>query len=82
MSNPVRSATRDENLDWFTPTDAPEDADRFLVAVIFRVGKIGIPVIAESISPESCTIVMRIVDGEGLGSLLRADSGTTHRSHR
>jgi nitrite reductase/ring-hydroxylating ferredoxin subunit len=50
--------------------DATEHADRFLVAVTFRVGKIGIPVIAEFTSPERRTIVMRIVEGEGTGSVV------------
>ena len=50
--------------------DVSEDADRFVVAVTFRVGKIGIPVIAEFTSPEPRTIVMRIVEGEGTGSVV------------
>jgi Domain of unknown function (DUF5914)/Rieske [2Fe-2S] domain len=50
--------------------DLPEDADRFLVAVTFRIGRLGIPVIAEFTAPEPRTIVMRIVDGEGAGSLV------------
>jgi Domain of unknown function (DUF5914)/Rieske [2Fe-2S] domain len=49
---------------------APADADRFLVAVTFHVGRVGIPVIAEFTSPERRTIVMRIVDGEGTGSVV------------
>jgi len=52
------------------PKDATEDADRFLVAVTFRMGRIGVPVIAEFTSPERRTIVMRIVDGEGTGSVV------------
>ena len=48
----------------------PDDADRFLVAVTFHVGRIGVPVIAEFTSPERRTIVMRIVDGEGSGSVV------------
>jgi Domain of unknown function (DUF5914)/Rieske [2Fe-2S] domain len=48
----------------------PEEMDRFLVAVTFRMGRLGIPVIAEFTSPEPRTIVMRIVDGEGVGSVL------------
>ena len=50
-----------------TPT---EDADRFLVAVTFRVGRIGVPTVAEFTSPEARTIVMRILDGEGFGSVV------------
>jgi nitrite reductase/ring-hydroxylating ferredoxin subunit len=47
-----------------------EDDDRFLVAVTFRIGRLGVPVIAEFTSPEPRTIVMRIVDGEGTGSVV------------
>ncbi|HTZ12507.1 MAG TPA: DUF5914 domain-containing protein [Mycobacterium sp.] len=50
-----------------TPT---EDADRFLVAVTFRVGRVGVPTVAEFTSPEPRTIVMRILDGEGSGSVV------------
>jgi nitrite reductase/ring-hydroxylating ferredoxin subunit len=46
------------------------DDDRFLVAVTFRMGRLGVPVIAEFASPEPRTIVMRIVDGEGAGSVV------------
>lgn len=50
--------------------DLPEDMDRFLVAVTFRIGRLGVPVVAEFTSPEPRTIVMRIVDGEGTGSVV------------
>jgi hypothetical protein len=50
-----------------TPT---EHTDRFLIAVTFRIGRFGVPVIAEFTSPEARTIVMRIVDGEGTGSVV------------
>ena len=50
--------------------DVPEELDRFLVAVTFRIGRLGVPVIAEFTSPEPRTIVMRIVDGEGSGSVV------------
>lgn len=45
-----------------------EHADHFLVAVTFRMGRLGVPVIAEFSCPEARTIVMRIVEGEGTGS--------------
>ena len=45
-------------------------ADRFLVAVTFRMGRFGVPVVAEFTSPERRTIVMRIIDGEGTGSVV------------
>ncbi|OBG94464.1 2Fe-2S ferredoxin [Mycobacterium sp. E136] len=47
-----------------------EDADRFLVAVTFRIGRLGVPVVAEFTAPEKRTIVMRIIDGEGAGSVV------------
>ena len=50
--------------------DATDDDDRFLVAVTFKMGRLGVPVIAEFTSPEPRTIVMRIVDGEGAGSVV------------
>ncbi|MBI3691923.1 MAG: Rieske 2Fe-2S domain-containing protein [Mycolicibacterium aromaticivorans] len=50
--------------------DADENSDRFLVAVTFRMGRLGVPVIAEFTAPEPRTIVMRIVDGEGTGSVV------------
>jgi Domain of unknown function (DUF5914)/Rieske [2Fe-2S] domain len=52
------------------PTDATGDTDRFVVAVTFKIGRFGVPVIAEFTSPEPRTIVMRIVDGEGDGSVV------------
>ena len=48
----------------------PDELDRFLVAVTFRIGRLGVPVIAEFTSPEPRTLVMRIVDGEGAGSVV------------
>jgi hypothetical protein len=50
--------------------ELPEDEDRFLVAVTFRMGRLGVPVLAEFTSPEPRTIVMRIVEGEGAGSVV------------
>ncbi|MGK2879689.1 MAG: DUF5914 domain-containing protein [Mycobacterium sp.] len=50
--------------------DLSDDLDRFLVAVTFRVGRLGVPVVAEFLSPEPRTITMRIVDGEGTGSVV------------
>jgi nitrite reductase/ring-hydroxylating ferredoxin subunit len=50
--------------------EAPDESDRFLVAVTFRLGRLGVPVVAEFVSPEPRTIVMRIVDGEGCGSVV------------
>ncbi|MFI5510747.1 DUF5914 domain-containing protein [Mycobacterium sp. NPDC051804] len=53
-----------------TDSDLSEELDRFLVAVTFRIGRLGVPVVAEFTSPEPRTIVMRIVDGEGTGSVV------------
>lgn len=50
--------------------DVAEQDDRFLVAVTFRLGRFGVPVIAEFTCPGPRTIVMRIVDGEGVGSVV------------
>jgi len=50
--------------------DVPEESDRFLVTVTFRIGRFGVPVVAEFTSPEPRTIVMRIVDGEGSDSVV------------
>ncbi len=50
--------------------DLPEQEDRFLVAVTFRMGRFGVPVIAEFTSPEPRTLTMRIIDGEGRGSVV------------
>ncbi|BBZ45140.1 DUF5914 domain-containing protein [Mycobacterium parmense] len=64
---------------WFHPysftrldviTTPTEEADHFLVAVTFRMGRLGVPVIAEFSCPQARTIVMRIVDGEGTGSVV------------
>ncbi len=64
---------------WFHPysftrlevlTTPTEESDRFLVAVTFRLGRLGVPVVAEFTSPQARCIVMRIVDGEGAGSVV------------
>lgn len=52
-------------------TDVAEADDRFLVTVTFKVGPgLGVPVRAEFVCPEPRTVVMRIVDGEGVGSVV------------
>jgi hypothetical protein len=51
--------------------DARESDDRFVVEVTFRVGpRLGVPVLAEFTCPEPRTVVMRIVEGEGAGSVV------------
>ena len=51
-------------------TSSPRTPIVFLVAVTFRIGRLRIPVVAEFTSPEPRTIVVRIVDGEGTGSVV------------
>ncbi|RUP03490.1 MAG: Rieske (2Fe-2S) protein [Mycobacterium sp.] len=64
---------------WFHPysftrlevlTTPTEEDDRFVVSVTFRVGRFGVPTIAEFTCPDARTIVMRIVEGEGAGSVV------------
>ncbi|WP_066909217.1 DUF5914 domain-containing protein, partial [Mycobacterium interjectum] len=64
---------------WFHPysftrldvlTTPTEEDDRFLVSVTFRMGRFGVPVIAEFTTPEARTVVMRIIEGEGIGSIV------------
>jgi nitrite reductase/ring-hydroxylating ferredoxin subunit len=57
-----------------TPT---EDDDRFVVSVTFRMGRFGVPVIAEFTAPEARTVVMRIVEGEGTGSVVETHATPT-----
>lgn len=64
------SFTRLEVLSAPPAGDVPEEEDRFLVAVTFRIGRLGVPVVAEFVAPGPRTIVMRIVDGEGAGSVV------------
>ncbi|MGC9436987.1 DUF5914 domain-containing protein [Streptomyces sp. WG5] len=54
-------------------TDADEGADRFVVDVSFRLtGRLVVPVRAEFTAPEPRTVVMRITDGEGTGSVVES----------
>jgi hypothetical protein len=64
---------------WFHPysfshLDVDDEAsteDRLVVDVTFRLGRrFGVPVRAEFVCPDPRTIVMRIVDGEGVGSVV------------
>ncbi|MGW5747496.1 DUF5914 domain-containing protein [Amycolatopsis sp. NPDC003861] len=51
--------------------DVAEEDDRFVVEVTFRLaGKIGVPVVAEFTCPGPRTVLMTIVDGEGVGSVV------------
>ncbi|MEH3130210.1 MAG: DUF5914 domain-containing protein [Mycolicibacterium neoaurum] len=66
-----------------TDLDLPEEEDRFLVAVTFRLGRLGIPVIAEFTSPEPRTLTMRIIEGEGCGSVVETHATPLHHGpHR
>lgn len=52
-------------------TDAAEADDRFEVSVTFQVGsRLGVPVLAEFTCPGPRTVVMRITEGEGAGSVV------------
>ncbi|CQD10057.1 methylesterase [Mycobacterium lentiflavum] len=71
---------------WFHPysftrlevlTTPTEDDDRFLVAVTFRMSRLGVPVIAEFTTPDARTVVMRIVEGEGAGSVVETHATPT-----
>lgn len=63
-----------------TPSEAD---DRFTVEVTFKVaGRVGVPVVAEFTCPEPRTVLMRIVAGEGVGSVVEThatplDAGRT-----
>ncbi|MGW4528024.1 DUF5914 domain-containing protein [Amycolatopsis sp. NPDC004378] len=51
--------------------DVAEADDKFVVEVTFRLaGKLGVPVVAEFACPEPRTVVMTIVEGEGVGSVV------------
>ena len=52
------------------PVDADEESDVFQTAVTFHLGRLGVPVIAQFTVPEPRTIVMHIVEGEGVGSIV------------
>jgi hypothetical protein len=50
--------------------DLPEEQDRFLLEVTFRLGRLGVPVVAEFTTPDPRTVTMRIIEGEGKGSVV------------
>ena len=52
------------------PVDADDDAYIFTVAVTFHLGRLGMPVITAFSVPEPRTVVMHIVEGEGVGSVV------------
>jgi hypothetical protein len=54
-----------------TVDDAASTADRLVVDVTFRLGRTyGVPVRAAFFCPDARTIVMRILEGEGAGSVV------------
>jgi hypothetical protein len=64
---------------WFHPyafshlrvDDAESTVDRLVVDVTFRLGRTwGVPVRAEFVCPDARSVVMRIVDGEGAGTVV------------
>ncbi|WP_067804914.1 DUF5914 domain-containing protein [Nocardia beijingensis] len=51
--------------------DITEENHRFLLTVTFRVTRrLGVPVVAEFTCPDPRTVVMRIISGEGTGSVV------------
>ncbi len=76
---------------WFHPyafshlrvDDAESTVDRLVVDVTFRLGRTwGVPVRAEFVCPDARSVVMRIVDGEGSGSVVETHAtpvGTDER---
>jgi hypothetical protein len=52
------------------PVDADEESDIFQTAVTFHLGRLGLPVIAQFTVPEPRTVVMHIVEGQGVGSVV------------
>ncbi|WP_405015075.1 DUF5914 domain-containing protein [Kitasatospora sp. NBC_01539] len=53
------------------PADAGADTDRFVVEVSFRLGRrFAVPVIAVFTAPGPRTVLMRIIEGEGEGSVV------------
>ena len=71
---------------WFHPyafchltvDDAASDEHRLVVDVTFRLSRTwGVPVRAEFSCPDARTIVMRIVEGEGTGSVVETHATPT-----
>src|SRR5690606_41680328 len=59
----------------------PDADDRFRGSVTPRVGAgLGRPVLAESTCPEPRTVVMRIVEGEGAGSVVETHATPLERT--
>ncbi|MGW3044199.1 DUF5914 domain-containing protein [Kitasatospora sp. NPDC001159] len=53
------------------PADAGADDDRFVVEVSFRLGRrFAVPVVAAFTAPGPRTVIMRIIEGEGIGSVV------------
>jgi Domain of unknown function (DUF5914)/Rieske [2Fe-2S] domain len=54
-----------------TETPTPDNGHRIVTAVTFRVSRhLGVPVEAEFVCPDPRTVVMRILSGEGAGSVV------------
>ena len=70
LSAPAVDASRSGGPDADGAFDDPEQ-DRFDVEVTFRLSRrFGVPVLARFTAPEPRTVVMRIVEGEGAGSVV------------
>ena len=62
------------------PVDCPPAEDRFLVEVIFTLGRrVGVPVRAAFTCPDPRTVTMEIVDGEGAGSVVETHATPLRR---
>ena len=62
------------------PVDCPPAEDRFLVEVIFTLGRrVGVPVRAAFACPDPRTVTMEIVDGEGAGSVVETHATPLRR---
>jgi hypothetical protein len=71
LSAPAEANRAEANRAEAADVEVAGDADRFTVSVTFRVAPgLGVPVLAEFSCPEPRTVVMRITEGEGLGSVV------------
>jgi nitrite reductase/ring-hydroxylating ferredoxin subunit len=71
LSAPAEANRTEANRAEAADVEVAGDADLFTVSVTFRVAPgLGVPVLAEFSCPEPRTVVMRITEGEGLGSVV------------
>ncbi len=71
LSAPPETGTAETGTAETGTAETTDEDDRFVVAVTFKVApRLGVPVTAEFTCPEPRTVVMRIVEGEGAGSVV------------